>query len=294
MPEACTQEGRNEKPRLTTGLLEALRWLLEGEPYPMSEPKSKPTRVRDTLSLRDEDDLKAYCERLRSLAIHACGMEPASTGGEPPTTPGWMTSYTRNSDTALARGIAMRLEESSRVFLPAAHVLMALHDPAAVLLDGKNALTEEELDRARRDPTFRVIERLSVGRRLAVYPMTALAADARRWADTELERKACAGMASGLAVASGVKRKGGRATAEPLGRAAELMALRGRRATDVLSLLADAKTNARGDQAAFWRDVDDEARVLISWSICAWNVTAPHRVEAGTPRPITGRIGRAA
>lgn len=250
----------------------------------------KAFRVRDTLNHRDEDDLKAYTERLRFLAIHANGMEPASAGGEPPTTPAWMTSYGRNSDTALARGIARRLQEASGLFPLAAAVLLALHDPAAILCDGKSALTDEEHDRVKRDPTFRVIEKLGVGRRLAVYPMTWTAGESRRWATIEAERRACSAMASGLAVVSGVKRKGGRATAEPLGRCAELLSLRGRRATDVLGLLADAKGNARGDQASLWREIDDEAQALVSWSICAWNLAESHRVAPGTPRPNTGLI----
>lgn len=248
-------------------------------------------RNPSTLSQRDEDDLIWYAQQLCYLSIHACGTELGSSGGEPPTTPRWMKSFAAESEPALARSIWWRLQCASAQYKPAATVLLALHDPAAIVCDGKTSLTDEELERVKRDPTFRVREKLDVGRRLAVYPCTWTADEARRWRDEAPGRIAADQMARGLSTFIRGKRKGGRQPVHPLDGLAQYLALNGERPIARLGLIAEEKRRAKGEVSATWREIDVEATVLIEASVRAWNDEPDHRAKV--PRMITGKIGGA-
>jgi hypothetical protein len=162
-------------------------------------------------------------------------------------------------------------------------------------------VTDEELKRMREDSSFRVREKLDVGRRIAVYPMTWTADEARRWAETGLERKTCEGLALGLLMISGTTRKGGKRRAEPLTQVAKFVALRGYRPADAMTRLVDAKRTAKGEEAKAWERMDDEAQLLVTASIRAWNEATDengepvyHRVPRGTPRAKNGFLTVAA
>jgi hypothetical protein len=244
------------------------------------------------LSLRDREDLEWYAAELASLALHGQSLEPPSTGGDEPTTPRWLRSFARTSDSALARAIWTRLVAATDLFAPAAIVLLALHDPAAVMLDGATSMTDEEADRARRDPTFRVRERLDVGRRLAVYPCTWSADEARRWAETRRDRADLDHLVGALQRLTGERRKPGPKRVDPLEHIAPHVVLRGKRARDALAQMVDAKRHARGEAAAAWSAMDAEAVALVGAASAAWNAQVDHR--ARRPRMETDVIRGAA
>jgi hypothetical protein len=248
---------------------------------------------KSVLRGRDSEDLAMYAQKFRALATKAQSLEAQSQGSEEPTTPKWCTSFSQGSESALARGIWTRLSAASEFYKPAETVLLALHDPAAILYEGKTSLTEEELARAREDPNFKVRGKLDSGARLAVYPCTWTADEARLWRDQALDRRACDQMAKALASFHAGKRKGGRVRIDPLEKNAPFVTLDGRRPVDLIANMAAAKQRARGAEALLWARMDEEALLLVEASIRAWNETPSHRAKGGA-RPRTDRLSRAA
>ncbi len=233
----------------------------------------------DQLHWRDSEDLALYARELRSLASRSQSFEPmGSPTYETPSFPSHYDSFSGKSSNAMARLIHARLVAASEFYAPAAVVLLALHDPASLLCDGKTSLTEEEADRCRRDPTFRVREQLDVGRRLGVYPCTWSADEARRWKHSKHERMACQKLGEALRGACGVtaKVKGGQS---PWERVAPLLTLDGRRPAELLSLIVDAKRRSKGEEADLWRQIDAEAEPRIGASAQAWNAAPDHRAK---------------
>lgn len=235
-------------------------------------------RRDDQFTWQDAEDLEDFASELHALGIHASGMEPAgSPTYETPSFPGWMESFGARSNGARARAVWRRLLEASALYAPAATVIMALHSPAAVMCDGKRALSPDDEERAKRDPTFRWLRQLDVGRRLAVYPCTWTADEARRWCRTRDARIAVDKMGRALAALSGVKRRPGPQADKGFDRVAPLLTLDGRRPWDMLTAFAAAKAAAKGREADVWREIDDEAKTLITATARAWNETPTHR-----------------
>lgn len=229
-------------------------------------------RDQNQLSWRDQEDLELYAAQLRDLSAHGQSYEPMGSGdSEVPSFPGSMRSFSAGSESALSRSIYLRLRRASDIYGPTETILLALHDPAAVMCDGKSSLTEEENERAKADPSFRTREKLDVGRRLAVYPCTWTADEARRWHHAKQGRTLGDSLARALkAFLSGI-RKGGRQEIQPLERIAEHVALDGSRPVEILARMVADKRKARGAEAKAWAGMDDEAAVLIAASVRAWN-----------------------
>jgi len=251
---------------------------------------------RDTLSNQDEEDLIWYAQQLCGMSIRAFGFDVGSPAHEVPTFPSWFRSFSANSESALARSVHQRLMAASELYAPAAAVLMALHDPAAIACDGKRALSDEDVARMKEDPSFRVREKMDVGRRLGVYPCTWTADEARRLNGVWDEIVAVNRMQTGLVALHSdvvVDRRGKRRLKvrknkhggqHPLALVAPYMTLSGRRATDLLTQMAAAKSGSKGDVAALWREVDAEAVILSRAAIRAWNEQPRHRLPRGVRR----------
>lgn len=239
---------------------------------------SKPKRTNE-LHWRDSEDLALFARELRDIAARGQSFEPmGSPTYETPSFPGYLDSFSTKSRSAMARLIHERLVTAATYYAPAAVVLLALHDPASLMCDGKSSLSEEEADRCRRDPSFRVREQLDVGRRLGVYPCTWSADEARRWKHSKLERMAALRVGEAMQKATGCAVKVKNA-ASPWERVAPLLTLDGRRPADLLSLIVDAKRRAKGEEADLWRQIDAEAVLLVGASIEAWNASPDHRAK---------------
>lgn len=247
---------------------------------------------KSRLQWNDQEDLEFYARQLRDLSAHAQSYDPPGSDSEVPSFPSWFRSFASGSESALARGIYLRLGRAAKIARCAPTILLALHDPAAVLCDGKTSLSEEEAERIKSDPSFRVREQLDVGRRLAVYPCTPIADEARRWRDEALGRQASEQMGRALRIFTSGIRKGGRAYIDPTEKISKVMTLNGRRPVEILAEMADAKRRARGADAIRWAEIDAEAVELVTVSVIAWNEAGPHRPPRGqrAPRMNTDKI----
>jgi hypothetical protein len=118
--------------------------------------------------------------------------------------------------------------------------------------------------------------------------MTWTADEARRWLQETDRRVDMDRLARVLTWLSDVSGRPGRRKADPFERVAPLMSLSGRRAADLLTLIAATKTGARGAEADLWREIDAEAQVLVLGATRAWNAMPSHREKRVRTR--TGRI----
>jgi hypothetical protein len=232
------------------------------------------TRARrdDEIRGRDAEDLEEFAARHLGMAIHGSPMEPAgSPTYETPTFPHWLDSYSASSNGAMFRAIWKRLTDANELYPPASTILVALHSPEAVACDGKTTLTEEEIDRARRDKEFRAREQLDVGRRIAVYPCTETAARVRGWARLSDQRVNWDAVVDGLRVLSGAKKRSGPHLRFRAALFSGLFVTRGRSPSEVFTAIAQ--------EAGIWRAIDAEAQKLIRESSKAWNRCADHRAK---------------
>ena len=247
------------------------------------------------LSYRDAEDLEWFAAELNGLGINANSMEPTgSPTYETPSFPPLFNSFSNRSSASLARSIWKRLIAASAFYAPTASVLMALHSREAVACDGKSGLTREETELCRADRTLRISRQLDVGRRLAVYPSTWSASEARLWRQTRAERIAVELMSRGLVAVSGSKQKRGPKAIEPFDAVADLLSLSGRRPFEVLAAIAYRKGRSTGAEAELWRTIDREAQVLIDAAVLSWNEAPHHRDKRARNRTDRLMVGSAA
>jgi hypothetical protein len=238
------------------------------------------TRARrdDEIRGRDAEDLEEFAARHLSMAIHGSPLEPAgSPTYETPTVPSWLDSYSGKSAGAMFRAVWRRLTDADIVCPGTSTVLVALHAPEAVACDGKVTLTEDELDRARRDATFRSRQQLDVGRRIAIYPCTPTAARVRDWARLIDQRVNWDAVVAGLRTLCEAKLRPGPPRRFRAALFSGLFVTRGRSPSEVFTAIAQEKRAAKPLEAALWRAIDAEAQELVRRAAKAWNGVPSHR-----------------
>lgn len=153
------------------------------------------------------------------------------------TVPGWV-EFGRRSQGARARAVALRLRAVAERYAPGATVLLAVHHPIAVALDGVRTLVD--------GLPAHEYERRDGGRLLALYP----------WTPT-------GGRVSQAPDPSRVEER----------RVAQALALRGRTPGAALRALAAAKRTAKGDEALLFSTIDGQAREMLARALDAWEQT---------------------
>lgn len=192
----------------------------------------------DGLHWRDQDDLEWYAANDTMHSSFGAQLERLrdEVGRDQPdygAPPKWCEIRGGPADRARRIATRLSLAQARDVIAPA--VLLAVHHPSAVALDGIRTLVDG-LPRQQYD-------RLDSGRLLAVYPMTTAAAVVRG-----REKPATQGEA----------------------RVRSVLSLNGRTPTEALRALAHQKRRAKPDELDLWREIDSEARDLMQRAITAW------------------------